>query len=213
MPYRVDNIPLVVRPFYLAISWLLAVLLRLLFNSILFTCKLEFKGEENLEGHKGVIYCFWHDQLGFYFMIFRKVREKQIWLNHPLWFMKPIHYSLQFMGVEKLSLGSSGNSGREALDNVIEHLKNGYSTVINPDGPRGPVKVIKPGVLIMAEETGLPIIPVQFKASKEFLLNTWEKKRNPYPFSKITVEYGKPIFVKKGEIDKTLPILQDALGD
>lgn len=213
MSYRVDNIPLVIRPFYLAISWLLAVLMRLLLNSILFTCKLEFKGEENLVGHNGVIYCFWHDQLGFYFMIFRKVREKQIWLNHPLWFMKPIHYSLYMMGVEKLSLGSSGNSGREALETVIEHLKRGYSTVINPDGPRGPVKVIKPGVLIMAEETGLPIIPVQFKASKEFKLNTWEKKRNPYPFSKITVEYGKPIFVRKGEVDKVMPLLQNALGD
>lgn len=213
MPYRVDNIPLLIRPFYLAISWIMAVFLRLIWGSIRISCSIEYKGEKNLEGHNGVIYCFWHDQLSFYFMVFNKVREKQIWLNHPLWFMKPIHYSLNFMGVEKLALGSSGNSGKEALQEVVEHLKEGYSTVINPDGPRGPVKVIKPGVLIMAAKTGLPIIPVKFRASREFILNTWEKKRNAVPFSKVTVEYGKPIFVKEGEIDQKTPILQKALGD
>lgn len=166
-----------------------------------------------MQGHNGVIYCFWHDQLSMYFMVFNKVREKQIWLNHPLWFMKPIHYSLGFMGVKKLALGSSGNSGKEALQDVVEHLKRGYSTVINPDGPRGPVKVIKPGVLMMAEDSGLPIIPVQFSASREFKLNTWDKKRNAFPFSKVMVKYGKPIFVKKGELEKAKEVLKIALGN
>lgn len=212
MAYRVDTIPLIVRPLYLGLSWLTAFLMRLLLNTILFTCKLEFEGEEKLKGHKGLIYTFWHDQLVYYFMVFRKVKEKQVWLNHPLWYMKPIHYSLYMMGVEKLALGSSGNSGKEALEIVINDLKKGYSTVVNPDGPRGPVKVLKPGVLIMAERSGLPIIPVTFSSTREYRLNTWEKKRCPYPFSKITVKYGRPIFVKDADDEAIKWEVAEALG-
>lgn len=191
----------------------MALGMRLILDATLVTCKLEYKGKENIEGLNGCIYTFWHDQLVYYFMVFRKVNEKQIWLNHPLWFMKPIQMNLKWMGIEKLALGSSGNSGKEALEMVIEDLKKGYSTVVNPDGPKGPVKVLKPGVLIMAAESGLPIIPMTFSATREYKLNTWEKKRVPYPFSKITVEYGKPIYVDDTNDEAVKAELIKALGD
>jgi lysophospholipid acyltransferase (LPLAT)-like uncharacterized protein len=175
------------------------------------TCKVSFEGEENIPENSGRIYAFWHENLVLYFSIFTKVKERQVWLNHPVWFMKPIHIMLGWMGVEKLALGSSGHSGKDALKEVIEDLKNAYSTVINPDGPRGPIKVLKAGVLIMAAESGLPIIPMTFHCSKEYRLNTWDKKRCPVPFSKVVVKYGAPIYVSS-ENEANSKLLAEALS-
>jgi lysophospholipid acyltransferase (LPLAT)-like uncharacterized protein len=56
-------------------------------------------------------------------------------MQHPTWYMKPSHVMLRFIGVKKITLGSSGYSGKEAADQLVEYLKKGYSTVILPDGP------------------------------------------------------------------------------
>jgi len=62
------------------------------------------------------------------FAVFNKVNN-QAWLNHPAWYMKPIHVLLHLTGVEHICLGSSGNNGMAALENVIGYLKQGYSTL------------------------------------------------------------------------------------
>ena len=117
------------------------------------------------------------------------------------------------MGVKELAYGSSGNKGKAALERVNQQLRNGYSTMINPDGPAGPPKKLKPGVLIMAKETGVPIIPVTMKSSPVWVLSTWDKKKQPLPFSKITVKYHQPIYVQgsfdEGDIKKLEAILSE----
>jgi lysophospholipid acyltransferase (LPLAT)-like uncharacterized protein len=54
---------------------------------------------------------------------------------------------LRFIGVKKIVLGSSGYSGKEAADQLVEYLKKGYSTVLSPDGPSGPAFQMKKGAL------------------------------------------------------------------
>ena len=92
-------------------------------------------------------------------------------------------------------LGSSGNSGKEALAEVITYVKNGSSTMINPDGPKGPIRVVKDGVLNMGIQTGVPVIPFKITSKYAFTMPTWDKKRFPIPFSKVIVEYGEPILI------------------
>ena len=117
-------------------------------------------------------------------------------MNFPAWHMKPIHILLKLIGTKKLALGSSGHSGKAALKEVIGYLKQGYNTVINPDGPSGPVKKLKHGVLEMSLATGVPVIPLKIITSKKIEFSkTWDKKRIPLPFSVLTVEYGEPVQV------------------
>lgn len=112
--------------------------------------------------------------------------------------MKPIHLLLFFIGNKKLALGSSGNSGKEALQIVVEHLKMGYNTAINPDGPAGPLKELKQGVLDMSAESGVEVVPFKIVTPISWTLKfTWDEKRIPMPFSKIIVEYGNPVKVTK----------------
>ena len=119
------------------------------------------------------------------------------WLNHPIWFMKPVQLCLEWIGTKEIVLASSGNSGREGLNKIIELIKEGHSTLVSTDGPRGPLKKVKDGVLQMSLKTGLPIIPILYEFSASYTIPTWDKKIFPFPFSTLTVVYDKPVLVKE----------------
>ena len=159
------------------------------------TQRVEYLGKDHLDTIPNHIYAFWHENLPIHFMVNLSIKKPQIWLQHPALFMKPIHMCVKMMGLKEMAYGSSGNKGKAALKRVTDQLKNGYSTMINPDGPAGPPKKLKPGVLIMAKETGVPIIPITMDASPKWVLGTWDKKKQPLPFSKITVRYHEPIYI------------------
>lgn len=195
MKYTVHTVPLLYRPFYFALSWLIGLLLYgwLVFNRV--TCRVRHHKHGNMQADQNYIYTFWHDDLSPYFMCHLRYRQPYIWLNHPLWFMKPIHVMLYLMGTE-IALGSSGNSGKAALQKVIAGLQAGKNTVITPDGPAGPEKVLKKGVLQMSLHSGVPIVPMRFVLSRAYRYPFgWDHKRMPYPFSSIDIVYGQPVVV------------------
>lgn len=117
------------------------------------------------------------------------------WINHPAWYMKPVHLLAGFYGVTMV-LGSTGHEGKKAADELEVRLLKGHSTWMFPDGPNGPPEVLKRGVLHIAMHTGVPIVPVRIEARYALVMGwTWDKKRFPLPFSRISVRYGKPIVV------------------
>lgn len=195
MPYRVDNIPFLLKPFFLFYAYTAAVLLYSVQLFLFLTCRIETEGEEHPGPSKNHIYTTWHENLLPYFVVYIRYREPYAWINHPLWFMKPIHIILGWMGMKKLFLGSSGHGGREAMLKVVEHLKQGYNTFLNPDGPAGPYHVMKPGALEMSRLSGVPVVPIRFELSNYFRLKGWDKKKVPLPFSTIRVIYGKSFSV------------------
>ena len=126
--------------------------------------------------------------------------------------MKPIHVLLRWMGVERVILGSTGHSGREAAEQVVKYLRKGYSTVLTPDGPHGPPFLLKKGILHMSLQSGVPIVAIQLSVSKFFELKTWDRKRLPYPFAKIRMEIGDPIHITKNTFDEAYSLIMKKLG-
>lgn len=208
---RVDALPFWLRPFVFLYGVIFGLFLRailLLFRS---TCSISFEGEQ-LQGP--AIYAFWHDRLVLYFMTFHRPQGRQVWMNHPDWYMKPVHFNmLHFMGIERLALGSAGSHGRAALEDVVEALREGASTCITPDGPYGPKYEIKPGVLVMARVSRTPIVCVNFEISRSFRLPTWDRKICPWPFAHVRVRYSAPIHVeRRANKDEVLREIQHSLG-
>ncbi len=212
MPYRVDNIPFFLKPFFLLYSYTAAALLYSIQLLIFLTCRIEKEGEEHPAPHKNHIYATWHENLLPYFAVYIRYREPYAWINHPLWFMKPIHIILSWMGMKKLFLGSSGHGGRDAMLQVVEHLKQGYNTMINPDGPAGPPYILKQGVLQMSKHSGIPIVPIRFELTRYFRLGAWDRKKVPLPFSRIRVVYEKPVAVSESNIEESSSELTILLG-
>ncbi len=212
MNYTVQNAPFPIKQlnwlygFVVGGLWLLMTILSRL------TQRVEYVGKENLASSPNHIYAFWHENLPIHFAVNLRIRNPQIWLQHPMLFMKPVHMMAKWMGVKELAYGSSGNKGKEALERVLQQLRNGYSTMINPDGPAGPPKQLKPGVLIMAKETGVPIVPITMDATPKWILGTWDRKKMPLPFSKIRIEYHKPIFIRSDFNDSDIRSLETILS-
>jgi lysophospholipid acyltransferase (LPLAT)-like uncharacterized protein len=63
--------------------------------------------------------------------------------------------------------GSSSRGGSAALRALIRNARAGNNLVFTPDGPKGPARVAKDGVIYAAQATGLPIVPMAFAAKKK----------------------------------------------
>lgn len=194
---RVDTIPFWLKPFYLLWAYATAAISHALMRLWAITLRFKWVDEANMSISPNNIYCIWHTNLIIAFMLsFKKpATRRNVWMNHPAWFMKPIHIILYWKGVHKLVLGSSGNSGREAREGVEEYLRQGYSTCMAVDGPAGPIFVMKPGAMQMALNSRVPIIGLEFIANKKWILPTWDKKVLPVPFSTVTIKVNGPYYV------------------
>lgn len=63
--------------------------------------------------------------------------------------------------------GSSTRGGNAALREFIRAARKGSNLVFTPDGPKGPPRIGKPGVVFAAQMAGLPILPMAFAAKKK----------------------------------------------
>jgi lysophospholipid acyltransferase (LPLAT)-like uncharacterized protein len=74
--------------------------------------------------------------------------------------------------------------------------REGATPVVSPDGPVGPYRRAKPGVLIVARESGLPIQPWAIVARPRLRLHRrWDHHVVPLPFSHLRVVEGNALHV------------------
>ena len=107
--------------------------------------------------------------------------------------------------------GSSHRGGKEALLELTSYLKSGKRCAITPDGPRGPRRELKPGVLSLARVTGAPVVPFAFAAEHCWRLRSWDRFIIPKPFSRAVFVYGNPIRVKPQGGEEELKLIQAEL--
>lgn len=69
------------------------------------------------------------------------------------------------------------------------------------DGPRGPRRKGKPGVLRLASMSDALILPTGFDYSKAFTFGSWDRTRLLKPFSKLTINFGQPIDPRQWQDD------------
>jgi len=119
--------------------------------------------------------------------------------------------------------GSSTRGGTRGLRRLVRAARAGRDLAITPDGPRGPRGVFKPGALLAAQLTGLPVIPLAVASSSGWRLGSWDGLLVPKPLSTVRIEYLEPRFVARdasrdrlealaGEIGGELDALTERLG-
>lgn len=108
--------------------------------------------------------------------------------------------------------GSSGHGGRNALDRMIEAVRQGdVSAGVIVDGPRGPALVAKAGAVQLARATGLPIVPGAWWARPIRHVGSWDRTIVPLPFSRIVFAFAKPIVVAPDADDEAMEAAQAEL--
>ena len=120
--YRVDKVPILIRPQFYLYGYGLGLLLFFILLFLRVTTKVKISGHEKLREDSNHIFCLWHSFVPLALISATPLipaaldRASQAWMQHPVWYMKPIHVLLRLMGVKKIILGSTGHSGRDAAE-------------------------------------------------------------------------------------------------
>jgi lysophospholipid acyltransferase (LPLAT)-like uncharacterized protein len=73
---------------------------------------------------------------------------------------------------------------------LADILAAGRDVVITPDGPRGPVYELGPGIIVLAQKAAVPVFPVNLEYSSCWRVNSWDRFILPRPFSTVRVIFG-----------------------
>ena len=104
---------------------------------------------------------------------------------------------LDAVGIQPVR-GSSSRGGAEAVRQMFA-LAERKHLVIATDGPRGPRRVVKDGIVYLSSQSGRPIVPTALACKWAWRpRGRWTDMVIPLPFSRVVVLGGTPIHIPEG---------------
>jgi lysophospholipid acyltransferase (LPLAT)-like uncharacterized protein len=157
------------------------------------TWRVRWKGTENLHEARAVsgnvLFAFWHSRL-LGLCHTHRFRGIGIMVSKSFdgeWISRVVRH----LGY-RVFRGSASRDGAPALLEMLRSTAPG-DLALTVDGPRGPAETAKPGIFSLASKSGLPVVPITFRASRAWRLKSWDRFIIPKPFSIVTVVYGRHI--------------------
>lgn len=180
------------------LPFLIATIGQGLIRLLLWTCRWQVEGLERFKqvaAQQKCIVMLWHNRLALAPSILYRFAPQFI---YAALVSKSRDGELISAVIHSYSTGRTirvSHQGRHhALIGLIRHLETHREVVIiTPDGPRGPCYQMKPGIALAALETSAHVVALDWTASKQWELNTWDRLRLPKPFSTIRVSFKDPI--------------------
>lgn len=137
--------------------------------------------------HEAILPLLWHHRGQEVTLVISEARDGQYLTDFAL--------SLGYQAVR----GSSTRGATRALLGAVRTLRDGGRVAITPDGPRGPRRELKPGVLVAAQRSGCAVVPLHAEAIREWRLNSWDRMMIPKPVTRVWITYGRPFEVAPGD--------------
>ncbi len=113
--------------------------------------------------------------------------------------------------------GSSSRGGSQALQRMIAVMNAGPKKFIcgtAVDGPQGPARRLKKGMVVVAKQTGAPFVPVACSGDRLITFpKAWDRTIIPQPFSRMTVAFGEPVAIPPDLPDHAFEALCGKLED
>lgn len=184
-----------------------------LVSALFLTTRVRRRGTEHFERFRRdgrpVIFVFWHGQLLPLVHIHR--REGIVVLVSEHEDGEYITRIIERNGFGTVR-GSSTRGGTTGLRALVRAARSGRDLALTPDGPRGPRGAFKPGALLVAQLTGLPIVPLAVGASRGWRFRSWDGFLVPEPLSTVEVEYLRPRYVPRSATRGDLESMAEELG-
>ncbi|MBZ0266366.1 DUF374 domain-containing protein [bacterium] len=146
-----------------------------------------------LQGN-GRVLVTWHGNLatGIYLL-----RDQGFYaLVSPVWEGELISQVLENMGFN-LIRGSSGYNPGRSLRECLRILDRGETLILIADGPEGPRRQLKDGVISLASLSGKPVQPVFGSTVPGYILPSWDGQILTPPFARSEFRFGSPIYVPR----------------
>ena len=167
--------------------------------------------KEDWKAGRPTVYAHWHKDETTLIINIREMRAGI--LNSKSTDGRLMQKVVQLYGA-KTADGSSSRDGVQALKGLIRLAKSGRNPTVAVDGPRGPYKVIKPGIMQLSRLCNAKIYPgtIQYSRAWQFP-KSWDKTYLPKPFSKITIYWGPPMDAVQKKQDPKSPELAEKLAE
>lgn len=168
--------------------------IRLIGPTLRFTVSIE-EGGPATEHYHPAIYVFWHRCVFPATWFFRK-RNIAV-MTSKSFDGEYIARIIEMFGFPAVR-GSSSRGGVRALLGMHKVLDKKNSVAFTIDGPRGPRYVAKPGPVLLARNTGAPIMCFHIALEKAWVMNSWDRFMIPKPFSRAFLRIGPLMQVSRG---------------
>jgi lysophospholipid acyltransferase (LPLAT)-like uncharacterized protein len=109
--------------------------------------------------------------------------------------------------------GSSSRGAVGALFGMREQLEQGHGAAFTIDGPRGPRYVAKPGPVLLAKKTGVPVSCFYVAVERAWILNSWDLMIIPKPFSRAAIYASGPMPVPADAGDEQISALHQQMQE
>jgi lysophospholipid acyltransferase (LPLAT)-like uncharacterized protein len=185
------------------LAWLAGALLNAYGQLVLVTGNIRVRANPQAEDlvlnrRVPVIYALWHCHV--FFMPLLRLHARR-----PVAVLLSSHRDARIVGVAarmrgvELVQGSSTRGGVSAYRQLLRRLRSGESVCITPDGPRGPARQVKAGVLHLARQSGCAAVPVGLALNRLRRLRSWDRSVLPLPFGRGVLALGAPLYVPPGQ--------------
>ena len=158
------------------------------------TCRVEVRNAQHWDGlirsHGRAIVAIWHESMGLAACHYRNTAFHT--LTSYSYDGELAARVVRHFGLLALR-GSSSKGGSEGLDDLAGALEQVQAVGFTLDGPRGPRRVAKAGIAVLAARTGVPIIPHAFVVHPAWRLRSWDRFALPKPFARIVSAFGPPV--------------------
>jgi hypothetical protein len=176
--------------FQRAVGFLAAEYLRLVWKTNSFVMDPPHV-DEMVEPRLPAIFVFWHGQ--HFLTPFIKTKTKK---DHPAKVLISRHRDGEYNAIaaERLGIGTIRGSGDHsgafhrkggvgAFREMVRALEENYSVAVTADVPKR-ARVAGLGVIMLARETGRPIMPFAMATSRFIRLNNWDRTTINLPFGR-----------------------------
>ncbi|MFC1521790.1 lysophospholipid acyltransferase family protein [Elusimicrobiota bacterium] len=109
--------------------------------------------------------------------------------------------------------GSSSRSPRKSLIHLLRTAREGRNLAFTPDGPLGPERKVKHGILYVAQKLQIPIMPMGCGLKRKIVFRGWDTFLFPLPFGRIVLVYGNLIWVRPDDNIETKALELEAALD
>src|SRR5258705_9561028 len=168
------------------ISWATTIAVRLIGPTMKFAVSCEENSPVSLE-QRPFVYSFWH-QCTF--------AATYLWRDLNIRVMSSTSFDGEFTArmIRRFGFlpvrGSSSRGAVRGLLGMRKEIEAGWTVAFTIDGPRGPRFVTKPGPVLLARASKVPMAVFHIAIEKAWVLNTWDRLMIPKPFTKALMRVG-----------------------
>ena len=178
-----------------------AVFARIVLDFIYNTNSKVVEGRENIINEinlgKSVILCVWHARL---LSVVHNLKNEKVNALAGTHQDADIISRVAASWGWNMIRGSSKEKGDIAYRKIFKILREKQNIFfITPDGPTGPPKIPKLGIIRASQKTQTKIIPIGVYSTKNWGFTNWDTFFLEKPFGKLFIKYGAPIQFGKNE--------------